>query len=481
VRNLKEVDVSGGLALDTYDAIVKNARKPLLYPGKSGDSLLIQLMLTPDTEKRMPLGSEAAPPEAVALLRRWIDSGAKEGMRTDTDTTESVVRPAARKRKLNVVLNAAPLRLTLAVGPLSPITAVTFSPDGKLLAMGYYGQVTVWDLASVQPVKVLTNVLGAVNDLRFSPDGKILAVAGGQPSAKGDLRLFQVSDWKLLGQLPGHDDVVACVAFRPDGKQLASACFDRKVRLWDLASLKLERTLTGHSDFVYSVAYSPDGSWLASCGKDRSVKVVETATGKSRLTFSGMDQDVLAVAVGVDGQVVSSGYEAGLYWWNSKTGERVRVQGGHGVAVHELAFSRDGKVLLSAGADGTMRTWETGAGAPLKTMSVGSLVYACAIHPDGKLAASGSFDGLVRLWDTSSGRQLVTLLALPNRDNQLGWLALTPEGYLAGTPELLASGAWQVGNNKVEGDKLLKAVVQPANVVKAVKGETLTPPVLDPK
>jgi WD40 repeat protein len=347
--------------------------------------------------------------------------------------------------------------------------------------VGYYGQVTIWDLASVQPVKVLTNVLGAVNDLRFSPDGKILAAAGGQPSAKGDLRLFQVSDWKLLGVLPGHDDVVACVAFRPDGKQLASACFDRKVRLWDLTTLKLERTLTGHSDFVYSVAYAPDGSWLASTGKDRSVKVVETATGKSRLTFSGMDLDVLAVAVGTDGQVVSSGYEAGLYWWNSKTGERTRLQGGHSVAVHELAFSRDGKVLLSAGADGTLRTWDGSTGAPLKTMSVGSLAYACAIHPEGKLAASGSFDGQVRLWDPAAGRLLATLLALPSRDNKLGWLALTPEGYLAGTPELLASGTWQVGNNKVESDKILKVVVQPANVAKAVKGETLTPPMLNQK
>src|SRR5262249_60220540 len=111
-------------------------------------------------------------------------------------------------------------------------------------------------------------------------------------------------------------------------------------------------------------------------------------------------------------------------------------------AVHELAFGRAGKVLASAGSDGTVRLWNGATGAATSTITVGSLVYAVALSPDGKLVAAGSFDGLVRLYDAGSGRHLVTLLSLPAARGTIDWLALAPAGYVAGSKELLAQGRW---------------------------------------
>ncbi len=422
-------------------------------------------------------------------MKNWIDSGAKEGTRPADDPTIIVTVPPPRRRKLDVTLTTtatpppkmfgpgAPtaLKLVLNVGPLSPVPAVAFSPDGKLLATGTYGRVTIWDLTTAKPAKVLTNVLGAVNDLRFSPDGKLLAAAGGQPSAKGDLRLYQVADWKLLGVLAGHHDVVSGVCFSPDGKCIASASFDKTVRLWDVATTKLIREFTGHSDFVYAVAFvGPKGEHLASASKDRSVKLVETATGKSKFTFSGMDQDVIALAVSPNGQaIVSSGMEPGLYWWNAQTGERIRIQAGHGVAVHEVCFNRDDTVLASAGGDATVRIWNGTTGAPLRTIAVGSLVYAVALSQDGKFVAAGSFDGLVRLYDVATGRLLVTLMSLPPQGDTADWLALTPEGYAAASPGLSAAGKWRMGTQDLAADAVWKTLLKPDMVARAVRGETV--------
>ncbi len=490
-RNLQELEVSGGLTLDSYQAVLKNTRKALLVAGKSDQSLLIQTLVTSNEEKRMPLGLKPLSPELIALLRRWVDSGAREGTKPDSETTVAAApSPPPRTRKLDVSLNtsAVPqagvfgpgavsaLRLSLRVGPLAPVPAVVFSPDGRLLAAGAYGRVTLWDLEAGRPIKVLTNVLAAVNDIRFSPDGKLLAVAGGQPSARGDLRIYQTSDWKLLAVLAGHDDVVASIAFSPDGKKLASASYDRTVRIWNVATLKHEQTLTGHSDFVNAVAWGPDGQWLVSGGKDRSVKLVEAATAKSRLTFSDRDRDIFAVAVSPDGTVVASGEEPGLSWWNSKTGERLRSTSGHSVGVNELVFSKDGKLLLSAGGDGTLRLWNGTAGTPIKTLAVGSMVYSAALDLSGRRAASGSFDGMVRIWDTATGRLLATLLALPPQGDRLDYLVLTPEGAATTSPELLAQGQWFMGNSSVPAPAVWKNLLAPDLVRKALKGETITTP-----
>ena len=494
-KNIDKTDVSAGLALDSPQAIRAGTKEgtKVVTPGSGADSRLIRLLRHKDPARRMPLDAEPLSEETVALLTRWIDAGLPEGTKKKDDEPPAVVQAPKRLRKFDIVLptkatlpkniaqpnQTGPLELVLPIGPLAPVAAVAYSPNTKLLAIGSYGRVTIWDALTGKPVKVLTNVLGAVNDLKFSPDSSLLAVAGGQPSARGDLRLFATSDWKLQASLGGHNDVVSCVSFSTDGKLLASASFDKTVRIWNMDTKRTVQTFTGHSDFVHAVAFGPKGDWLVTASKDRTARLVDAKTGASKLTFSGMEQDVLAVAVRPDGQqVVSSGLESQLYWWNAQTGERIRKQGGHDIAVHEIAFATSADIVASAGADKTVRLWNAKNGESQRAIPVGSIVYAVALRPDGKQVAAGCFDGMVRVYETETGRQLMTLVSAAGDSSEGEWLAVTPEAFADGSESMIAKAKWRTSSGAMlRGEPVWKSLRQSDSLGKALRGDKLTEPV----
>ena len=181
---------------------------------------------------------------------------------------------------------------------------------------------------------------------------------------------------------------------------------------------------------------------------------------------------MLAVAVKADGQIVTSGYETAVNWWDSKTAERTRRTGGPGVSVNELAFDAKGTVLAVAGGDGTVRFYDPKTGNATKTVQPGSSVFAVALDSEGKRVASGTADGMVRVWDVADARLLVTLWSGAD-DN---WLSLTPEGYFAAADVTLAKVVWKADGKPVADAKVLAPLKDAALVGKAAQGQKIDPP-----
>ncbi|MFO0881039.1 MAG: WD40 repeat domain-containing protein [Gemmataceae bacterium] len=198
------------------------------------------------------------------------------------------------------------------------VNAVVYDKDGKLLATGGGdGKMRLFDLAKGNQLREINAHPSMTNDsaiygVAFSPDGTQLVSAG----KDGSLKLFTVADGKPVREFKaykekesprGHQDAVLCVAFSPDGKQLASGGADRTIKIWNVADGSILREYSNptlkplapnlpapaHPGWVYSLRWSEDGKRLVSVGGAPRLKgylaVWDAAAG--RLEF-GKELDV---------------------------------------------------------------------------------------------------------------------------------------------------------------------------------------------
>ena len=257
----------------------------------------------------------------------------------------------------------------------------------------------------------------------FSPDGRQLASA----SRDRTVKLWDVVTGEQLRTLAGHYDAVSTVAFRPDGRQLASASWDDTLKLWDVATGEALRTLAGHTDQVWGVAFRADGRQLASASADRTVKLWDVATGRELRTLGGHYDAVTAVAFGPDGwQLASASSDKTVRLWDAASGRELQKLVGHAGKVHSVAFSADGRQLATTGRDQAVTLWDVATGRELRTLHGHSKwLEGATFSPDDKYLASASGDQTVKLWDVATGQELRTFKghAAPVRG-----VAFSPDG-----------------------------------------------------
>lgn len=402
----------GNLNLTDFAAFQKGGENgPGFVAGKPDESLLIQYVSGDKPE--MPRGADPLKPEQIALLRRWVQEGAKDDTPAAARDTVTAEHPP--------VYSSPPV-----------ITALSFSPDSQFLAVSGYHETLLHQSDGNALVARLVGRSPKVTSVRFSPDGKTLAVLGGAPALFGEVQLWDVAEKKLRQSVAISFDTLFGASFSDDSTQLAFGSFDNKARVLNTADGKVIMSMDAHSDLVFATTFSLKNDHLISVSRDMSMKLTEIKTAQfidniTSITPGALKGGLMAVQRHPKEEQVLIGGADGepkLYkifrTQARQIGDdfnKLRAYPKMNGRIYSLQFNTDGTQFVVGASDattGSARIYKTDDGVMLYELpGHKGGVFAVAFRPDGKQVATGGLDGTVRLFDVATGQLVKEFLPAP--------------------------------------------------------------------
>lgn len=338
---------------------------------------------------------------------------------------------------------------SLLEGDRQNILHVVYSSDGNTLKgiqltnrhvnFLQWSTTTGKELSSIQEI-------GKSRYLRtsdFSSNGKRLVGIGGRTD--NEVNLWSITDdtspptHKTI-ELDSTTKIGRSIALSSDGRLLATTESEEDnhpIHLWNTDSGELLNTFSGNSHRILNMSFSPGGTTLASADSRETVKIWDLNSNVSRGIYKDSYTSSMTLVFSPNGKSISSGNSDGnVHIWdvNDAKQESKRVfsqlkqllhQKGHKDKILSLAFSPDGKMLISGSEDGTIRGWDVTSRKQL-FISAGhstEITALAEIKDENYLMSMHWLQNQILRWDINSGHQLAgTYLFNKNPE------ALSPDG-----------------------------------------------------
>jgi WD40 repeat protein len=305
------------------------------------------------------------------------------------------------------------------------ISAIAWSPDGKVLAVSGYHEVLLHDFASSNLTARLLGESPRIESLAYSSDGKLLGVAGSAPSRFGEVQIWNTVSNTLQGAFKVSSDSIYGISFSPKADRVAVGCADKTVRIFSLADGKELLKFDNHSDWVFGTLWTLDGKRLLTGSRDKAMKMIDASNGQFIDDINKLVDPILCIARHPKEDVVAYGGEMGISRTYKISDNQGRTAANNDVnlrkeferlpgPVHAVAYNVDGSLLAVGGAGPEVRVFNSGAAKRVATLKGHSgAIFALAFNTQTNLLATGGFDGSIRVYETPKGDLVRSFVPVP--------------------------------------------------------------------
>jgi predicted nucleic acid-binding Zn-ribbon protein len=393
---------------------------PAIVPGDSGSSRLY-LSAARLREPFMPPRGEPLTDADLAILKQWIDAGARATADGAPVAAAAATAPAyvpppppAGAAVMPESLSTQPRWWTERGGT---VTAVATSPFAPLAAVAGREQVSLWGIPGGELLGVLDFPEGAVHSLRFSPSGALLVAGGGRGGDSGLAVGWDVQSGQRVFTLGDEPELVLDADVSADHARVVLGGVDRVVRTYAVGTGEQLYEIDVHTDWVTACAFSPDGVLLATGDRAGGLFVWEAQSGREFHVLEVEESAVTGIDWRADSNVLAVANAKGtVRLFDMEKGRRTRRWSAHG-GVLSLRFVRDGQ-LVTAGRDGRARVWNQEGKQVADLGRSGELTTAVAALGDGSHVVVGDFEGEVRVVAVESKQSVATLRPNPSTDEE---------------------------------------------------------------
>ncbi len=325
----------------------------------------------------------------------------------------------------------------------SKVISVGFSHTSDyILSCSADGTVNLWNITLNLLKTTQINHQATVYAAAFSIDDRFIITG----SRDRTLKQSWISTGQTVNTFEGRSSRIHSVVFSPDGRLLLSS-MRGQVNCWDMTTGRLrqifkatlyqknlrERFIDSHALSMHpnSIGFSPDNSKVVSLGWDGTYHIWDITSGKEIEPTKRYATKLSSVAYSPDKRYYARGTRS-IHVRNTADDRIVRTLNGHKKWITAIAYSPDGRSILSGDEGGNLILWNVKFGIAVSKFSGHLAAVTCIdFSAAGHLVATSSWDNTCRVWNIDSGQEIVKLIASPDGE----WITSTPDGFYINSPE----------------------------------------------